>query len=313
MSTSRNEPFSLEFTNETSLLIHPEQTILDASLQAGIPHFHACGGKGQCSTCRVLVEEGEEQLAPPNQIELKLAQRLRFPKGVRLACQTTVTGGPIKLHRLVRDETDLKMLADSKSHRMAQSLGEERELALFFLDIRNFTPFAEAHLPYDVIHILNRFFALVRNAVQACGGRPIEVAGDSLYAVFGLDAEIKQAVAAGVTAGKRILEDIEKFNKSYLKVYFGHRLAVGIGLHVGRVICGDIGIGVGGALSVIGYPVNVAARIQAATKEVNNSFLISAAAFRLLGSPPPAWSTTVNLKGISEPCQVYLLGKAYQE
>ena len=302
---------TVELINEVSLNVHHGQSILDASLHAGVPHYHACGGQAQCSTCRVLVVSGDEHLSPPNDTEHQLAVRMNFPKGVRLACQTRVHGGPVCLHRLVRDETDLRLLVDEAVNQPRRSLGEQRELALFFLDIRNFTPFAEAHLPYDVIHILNRFFTIVRNAVQQHKGRPIEVAGDSLYAVFGLEDDSAEAVALGVKAGRRILDDIEAFNKSYLEVYFGHRLTVGIGLHVGKAIFGHIGIGVDGALSVIGYPVNVAARIQAATKEVDNSFLISESAYKLLNNPPPAESLLIPLKGVSEPCHVYLLGKSY--
>lgn len=86
-----------------------------------------------------------------------------------------------------------------------------------------------------------------------------------------------------------------------------------MGFHFGRVICGQVGIGLDGALSVIGYPVNVAARIQAATKQLDNSFLVSAAAFDLLPLPPEnARSAEINLKGVSGTCRVYLLGRPYE-
>jgi adenylate cyclase len=231
----------------------------------------------------------------------------------RLACQTRVNGGPVRLHRLIRDQFDLEYFVRPGSDEATRSLGEERELALFFIDIRNFTPFAESHLPYDVIYILNRFFALVRKAVQSNGGTVIEVAGDGLYAVFGLEGDLNGAVAAAVQASRRILADLEIINDTYLDLYFSHRLTVGIGLHVGRVIYGHLGIGVDDALSVIGYSVNVAARIQAATKQMNNSFLVSEAAFRLLTEPlKNVASAIIELKGVAEPCKVFLLGHPYE-
>ncbi len=62
--------FKIELINEKSFEIVEDQTILQASLEAGIPHYHACGGKARCSTCRIVVQEGEEKLSPPNKAEL---------------------------------------------------------------------------------------------------------------------------------------------------------------------------------------------------------------------------------------------------
>ena len=309
----KEKSFPVELINEARLKVRGDQTILEASLEAGIPHFHVCGGKAQCSTCRVLVEDGAEFLSPAEDAELTLAKRMGFPRGVRLACRTRVKGGPVRLHRLVRDQIDLELFVKSARGEAKQSLGQEGQLALFFIDIRNFTPFTQSHLPYDVIHILNRFFTLVRNAVQHNGGRVIEVAGDGLYAVFGMDNSLAEAVESAVRAGQSILDEIEVFNDAYVEPFFGHRIAVGIGLHAGRVIFGHIGIGVDGALSVIGYPVNVAARLQAATKEMDNSFLVSDAAFRLLGEPSAnVDSAEINLKGVKEPVRAFLLGHSYK-
>lgn len=310
---SKKKSFKVDLINERPLTVQKEQTILDASLDAGIPHYHVCGGRARCSTCRVLVKDGTEFLSPRNEAELTLAKKMGFPRGVRLACQTQVSGGPVRLHRLVRDQIDLELFVGPGGDEATRSLGEERKLALFFLDIRNFTPFAESHLPYDVIHILNRFFTLVRKAVEQNKGRTIEVAGDSLYAVFGMDNGLPEAVRSAVGAGQSILDQIEALNDSYVEVYFGHRMAVGIGLHVGRVIVGHVGIGVDGALSVIGYPVNVAARLQAATRQMNNSFLVSEAAFRLLAEPPEnVTSAEIDLKGVKKPVRVFLLGRPYK-
>ncbi len=76
---------------------------------------------------------------------------------------------------------------------------------------------------------------------------------------------------------------------------------------------GNVGSGVNNNLSVMGFPVNVAARLQAATKELNNSFLISAKAFQLLRNQPrEAICTNINLKGIKDPFAVYLIGQPFR-
>jgi signal transduction histidine kinase/ferredoxin len=84
----------------------PGQTILAASLAAGIPHTHLCGGKSRCSTCRVLILEGLEHCPPRNARERAIADYMHYPAALRLACQTTVTG-EVTLRRLVVDHEDL--------------------------------------------------------------------------------------------------------------------------------------------------------------------------------------------------------------
>jgi len=69
-------------------------------------------------------------------------------------------GVPIRLYRIISDKIDVEMCLHGGFCDATRNLGEERELALFFLDIRYFTPFAESHLPFDVIHVLNRFFCI---------------------------------------------------------------------------------------------------------------------------------------------------------
>ena len=154
---------------------------------------------------------------------------------------------------------------------------------------------------------------MVQKTIEQNNGSVVEVAGDGLYAAFGLECPLCNAVADGVQAGHAVLKNIEIFNETYLEPYFDHRLRVGIGIHTGKVIYGQLGIGVGGAASVIGYPVNLAARVEAATKTLNNDFLITEAAFATLPEPrPKTISKTVKLKGVTDPVVLHLLGSPYE-
>src|SRR3954466_15284224 len=65
----------------------PGGTSLEASLANGIAHYHACGGKGRCTTCRVLVVDGAASLLPRTDAELRLARGRNWPDEIRLACQ----------------------------------------------------------------------------------------------------------------------------------------------------------------------------------------------------------------------------------
>jgi adenylate cyclase len=104
---SERKKHLIEFVEEKVVAISRKETILDASLAAGIPHFHVCGINAKCSTCRVLVLEGVDHLMPANQRESFLKNQMHFPPNVRLACQTHVTGGNVKLRRIIQDVTDI--------------------------------------------------------------------------------------------------------------------------------------------------------------------------------------------------------------
>jgi adenylate cyclase len=168
----------VELIGDRTITVNQGQSILNASLSAGIPHYHACGGNGKCSTCRILVMEGMEYLTPHSEKEKLLRERMRIPSNVRLACQTFVTGSPVSVHRIIRDETDIKLYIKEDTTSDLQNIGEERDLALFFLDIRDFTLFMETSLAFDVIHVIRRLFTMFRKCIDKHHGRIIETSGD---------------------------------------------------------------------------------------------------------------------------------------
>ena len=304
-------PFTVHMKNDRVIPIEDGQTILEASLAAGMPHYHVCGGKAKCSTCRVIVQEGEENLSPPNKAELKLRKQKKFPGKVRLACQTKVVKADVTIQRIIRDETDLNLYVYGSECENIQTVGDEKAMALFFLDIRNFTPFIEQHLPFDVIHIIRRLNIMFNDVIVEHKGKIIEYTGDGFYAVFGFDEPIKEAVNNAYTAGRQILESLIKLNESYITRYFDHKIDVGIGLHSGKVIVGKTGVKEHSPYTVMGFPVNVAARLESATKELNNNYIISDDAYKFLIEGNSAPQKQIKLKGVSEPFCVRLMGNNY--
>ena len=304
--------FTVEMISEKSFEIVEDQTILQASLEAGIPHYHACGGKARCSTCRIVVQEGEEKLSPPNKAELKLRKQKKFPDNVRLACQTKVTASGVKIQRIIKDEADLDLYVYGKSSENIQTVGDEKSLALFFLDIRDFTPFIEKHLPFDVIHIIRRLNILFNKVIAQHKGKIIEYSGDGVFAVFGFDEPVNIAVNNAFKAGKQILSSLQKLNENYIAKYFDYKIAAGIGIHAGRVIVGKIGIRENNPYNVMGFPVNVAARLESSTKELNNNFIVSEYVYGMLTDQNGLTEQKqINLKGVSEPFLVRLIGKPF--
>ncbi|MBL7858127.1 MAG: adenylate/guanylate cyclase domain-containing protein [Cyclobacteriaceae bacterium] len=304
---------TIDFSGEKEIHIDAEQSILEASLRAGIPHFHACGGQAKCSTCRVMVLEGAQNLSTPNQIEVKLRDEVKLPCSVRLACQTKVISGNVRVERLVRDQEQVEEIVeldeDVPGAVLIKPIGEEKELVMLFIDIRNFTIFVETYLPFDVIYIVRKLLTLFAQAVTKFGGEIIETAGDELFVVFN-DDDLLEPAESAIAAGHTILEMLDEFNIKYGQLY-KTPFEVGIGVHADKVIVGNIVLPGISKKSVMGLGVNATARLQGITKVLNNSFIVSDEVMEQLTIRPKTESHSVFLKGISRPYKVHFLGKPY--
>jgi adenylate cyclase len=189
---------------------------------------------------------------------------------------------------------------------------QEKELAILFLDIRNFTGLMESQPGQTVIQVVRRLFTTFNQIVKKFEGKVVEVAGDSMYAVFGLQSELKESVNYAYQAAKMMFQTVGLFNNAYAEPYDGGPLEIGVGLHAGKVFVGEFGLDNAPQLSVMGLPVNIAARLQAKTRELNNDFLISEYAYQLLAPKgDSANHSTVDLRGISQRQQIRLAGKPY--
>ncbi|NJR40289.1 MAG: adenylate/guanylate cyclase domain-containing protein [Leptolyngbyaceae cyanobacterium CSU_1_4] len=258
-------------------------TILDCSLAAGIPHISICGGNARCSTCRVSVLEGLEDCQPRNHAEQAIAKQLGLDDRIRLGCQTRVTGnGTIKLRRLTLDHEDLEVIGEQIKGRIKpHALGEEKQIAILFADLRGFTTFSEALLPYDVIYVLNRYFYCMGKVIVNHGGMINNYMGDGLMALFGCDDSLKAAEHA-VRAALDMVKAMEKFNL-YLEAMYQQQLKIGIGIHYGEVVIGSVGASASSQkMTAIGDAVNLASRIEAANKTLGTTLLVSEAVYREL-------------------------------
>ena len=189
---------------------------------------------------------------------------------------------------------------------------KEQELAILFLDIRNFTSLMESQPGQSVIQIVRRLFTAFNLIVKKFEGRVVEIAGDSLYAVFGLQTELNESVNNAYQAAKVMFQTLNLFNEAYAEPYYSSPLEIGVGLHAGKVFVGEFGLDNAPQLSVMGLPVNIAARLQAKTKELDNDLIISEDAYQLLADDQAiVRHQMVKLQGISQGQQVRLAGKPY--
>jgi adenylate cyclase len=266
---TRRRAITVSYPDGKRVVIQPGTSLLEASRIGGIPHASVCGGRSRCSTCRVRVIAGLEALPPPMEEEQRVLTRIHAAPGVRLACQTRPTA-PVTIQPLLPPEvTAQKALFGSDLNQ-----GKEQEVAVLFADLRGFTSIAERRLPYDVVFLLNQYFRVTGEAVLAAGGHVDKFIGDGVMAVFGLRGRPELASAQALDAARRIANALEQFNVQHhaeLKTPF----RIGIGIHFGPVIVGEMGFPPALSLTAIGDTVNTASRLESATKEENCQLLIS--------------------------------------
>lgn len=165
-------------------------------------------------------------------------------------------------------------------------VGEEVEVTMMFTDIRDFTGFAERSDARQVVATLNRLFALIVPIIHAHGGHVDKFVGDGLLAVFGAPRRQSDHAEEALKAAIEISDHVAR--------EFGGELAIGIGLNSGMVIAGNVGGGGRLEFSVIGDAVNVAARVEAATRTTGDPLLISEWTRRLL---PEADAASLQMRG----------------
>jgi len=276
--TGRLVRYVLERRRGTYVLRYPDDktvrnvtgtTILEASRMHGIPHAAVCGGRGRCSTCRVRVLAGEENLPEPSAEEIRVLERVGAPPKVRLACQA-VPSGDVSIVPLLPPNATAK---DAR-RRSPDMAGQEREMSILFADLRSFTQFSEKKLPYDVVFVLNRYFAHMGEAVEAAGGHLDKFIGDGVMALFGASTDPKAGARAALEAARNMSQKLADLN-AQLSDELDEPLRIGIGIHSGPAIIGEMGYGTAFGLTAIGDSVNTASRLEAMTKDFGAQLIFS--------------------------------------
>jgi adenylate cyclase len=177
--------------------------------------------------------------------------------------------------------------------------GERRDVTVMFVDIRDFTPFAEANTAEDTVARLNALFEIVVPAVVDAGGHVNKFLGDGALAVFGAPNNLADHADAAVGAAVKIQRLVEE--------RFTGELRIGIGINTGTVIAGTIGGGSKLEFTLIGDTVNVAARVEELTKTTGDAILLTQQCVDALRSRPATLTDRSfhALKGKSATVQVF--------
>ncbi|GAA4387893.1 adenylate/guanylate cyclase domain-containing protein [Tsukamurella soli] len=181
--------------------------------------------------------------------------------------------------------------------------GEEVEITAMFLDVRGFTGYTEHHPAREVVAMLNRLFATAVPIIRAHGGYVDKFVGDGLLAVFGVPYRHPDHAERALGAALAIAAAVDARP--------GDEPRIGIGLNSGTVVVGNIGGAGRFDFTVIGDAVNVAARVESATRQTGDTVLLSEHTHRMLPTPRQATMAArplLPLKGKTEPVALYAPG-----
>ena len=265
----RRSRVRISYPNGREVQVPRNFSILEASRMADIPHASVCGGRGRCSTCRVRVSHGAASLPPPSAGELRVLQRVGAAPNVRLACQLRPTA-----NLAVTPLLPASAQASDGYGQPAYLTGQERMIAVMFADIRSFTGIAETKLPYDLVFFLNSYFESVGAAIVSSGGIIDKFVGDGVMALFGVDSGPEEGCRQALTAARAMIARVHSLSGA-LSEELSAPLRIGIGVHCGPAVVGRMGYGESIHVTAIGDTVNVASRLQDATKEFHCQLVFS--------------------------------------
>ncbi len=188
--------------------------------------------------------------------------------------------------------------------------GERKEAVILFTDLRGFTTLSEANPPEKVVESLNEYLALVVAIVRKNGGIIDKFIGDSVMATWGIPFLAPNDAHHAVRACLEIREALKSLNTSRTK-RGEMELRIGMGLHLGTVIAGNIGSMERMEYTVIGDAVNTAARLESMTKELSTDFLVSQTLRAKLGDKFIFTSRSkIQLRGKTEATEVFTVGQS---
>ena len=183
--------------------------------------------------------------------------------------------------------------------------GDIRRVAVMFVDFRGFTAGAQSRTPQEVVDRLDGAFAVLVDILDRNGGIVNKFLGDGFLALFGAPLEASDAAHRAVAAGREMLAAMERINAQT-----SWPLRIGIGIHFGEVVAGNIGSPRRKEYTVIGDTVNFASRLEALNKEFGSQFLISASVREALGDDggDAVALGEVTVRGYEQPVAVFQLG-----
>ncbi|MGQ9652501.1 MAG: adenylate/guanylate cyclase domain-containing protein, partial [Thermodesulfobacteriota bacterium] len=208
--------------------------------------------------------------------------------------------------RYVSDEVVEKLLSSGRRPDLG---GETLQVTVLFSDIRNFTTISERLTAHEVVEMLNAYFERACEPILSHGGTVDKFIGDAVMAIFGSPVPNPDHATRAVKAALEMAKIAAEFGTWMGRRFHGKELpefAIGIGLHSGEAVIGDIGSPKRMEFTAIGDTVNTASRLEGATKQLGCTILASKATVERAGpSVLTGKRDRILVKGKGEPVEVF--------
>jgi adenylate cyclase len=220
-----------------------------------------------------------------------------------------------RINKLWKQKTEIEgLFSQQVSPQVVEALvkdqnhSQKTEVSILFLDIRNFSSFAEMRDPQEVNTFQNDLFCPLIEIINKHNGIVNQILGDGFMATFGAPVKDLDHTTKAVNSGLEIMDIIEKL----IDLGTIPPTRVGIGVHTGQVVTGNIGNEIRKQYSVSGPAVIIAARLEQLNKQLNTSFLVSQEVYNIVKDQNCSFSIFkgIQLKGIEKPIEVYEVSKS---
>jgi adenylate cyclase len=187
--------------------------------------------------------------------------------------------------------------------------GETRYMTFMFCDIRGFTPISEQYKdnPAELTKLINRFLTRMTNVIIANGGTVDKFMGDCIMAFWNAPLKIENHQMLAVLTASQMQSELAMLNEQ-LKAENLPNIKVGIGINSGEALVGNMGSDQRFDYSVIGDPVNLAARLESASKTLGHTLIVGENTKKVIDDKFPfKFVDSITVKGKTEPVNVYTL------
>ena len=206
--------------------------------------------------------------------------------------------------RLIRTFAD-KEVAEELMSRGFSLGGKRTRITAMFTDIRNFTTITEANDPTDVIDLINQYYSIVIETVQAHGGNANQLQGDGLMSFFGAPVFYSDHAQRAVRSALEIRRQLAVFNGEQARKN-GIQIEMGVGIATGQVVAGFAGTQSRATYLCVGDTINLSARLESHTKKVKRPIVIDENTYRELDTSVQMEALGEEIfKGKTVPVQVY--------
>ena len=212
-----------------------------------------------------LFEYSVKHLSVLLKIAVVVKHKIKFERNIRKA-----------FGRFVPEQI-IDELVEGAEKQAKVDVGEKRDVAILFSDIRSFTNISERNKPETIVAFLNRYFTAMCTVIKKHGGTIDKFIGDAIMAEFGVPVSYEDNARRAVAAAYEMREALSSVSLEDLVLPEGMKFDIGIGIHYGDVIVGSIGSQDKTDYSVIGDNVNLASRLEGLTKTYGSMILVSEA------------------------------------